>query len=289
MSSILKALKKLESEAPVRTEDAAPALHRAMSVRRTFQRRLRKSQLIRHISLALAGVLVLTAGIWVYVNRRNLPVVKQIYPGGEIVYQMTPPSKNAAESLPAPKPAISPAPRPVSKHEPPSVPVEPEVLLETRPKKQPTTPTPDPKPALKPEPEPKTAPKPVVPKTAATSKPEVRSPSSAKNSPQPLAKTVGSDESSQKTKPAPRVRVMDLTVEPPSPGPFADAIQRTDPRYHIQALVWSKDPAGRMAMVNGAIVKTGGQVGDARIVHIGENFLIFQENGDRWRHPFRVQ
>jgi hypothetical protein len=73
------------------------------------------------------------------------------------------------------------------------------------------------------------------------------------------------------------------------PAPFADVVQRSDPRFHIQALVWSEAPEDRMAMVNGNIVKTGGWVDEARIVHIGETFLIFQEKENRWRHPFRVQ
>jgi hypothetical protein len=75
----------------------------------------------------------------------------------------------------------------------------------------------------------------------------------------------------------------------PVPAPFADVVQRSDPRFHIQALVWSEAPEDRMAMVNGNIVKTGGWVDEARIVHIGETFLIFQEKENRWRHPFRVQ
>ena len=73
------------------------------------------------------------------------------------------------------------------------------------------------------------------------------------------------------------------------PAHLANVARRSDPRFHIQALVWSPAPEGRMAMVNGDIVKTGGLVDDARIIHIGETFLIFQENGNRWRHPFRVK
>ena len=73
------------------------------------------------------------------------------------------------------------------------------------------------------------------------------------------------------------------------PAHLANVVQRSDLRFHIQALVWSPAPEGRMAMVNGNIVKTGGLVDDARIIHIGETFLIFQENGNRWRHPFRIK
>lgn len=306
MSSILKALKKLESEAPPRTEDAAPSLQRAMNVRRTIHDRFQKARLIRGLLLTLAGITILTAGAWLYLNRRQLPIVKEVYPGGEIARSVSPPPDWEAQTVSPPSPAPVPEtpvttadqrPAPEAERPPPPEPERLASVSEAPAVKRPIQGTPAPRnpptpkkpPARTPVRTHSSEPAPARPKpTETAAKSEISRPPETAPVPPPAA-------ASPKPEPPPAP----APADPPPPtqtaaasgssGLYASLAQRSDPRFHIQALVWSPDTAGRMAMINGNIVKTGGVVGDARILHIGENFLVFQEKGNRWRQPFRVK
>ncbi len=70
---------------------------------------------------------------------------------------------------------------------------------------------------------------------------------------------------------------------------FETVEQRSDPRFLIQALVWAQDPVARMAMVNGRMVKIGSFIDGVSVRHIGNDFILFEEGENRWKHPFRVQ
>ncbi len=56
----------------------------------------------------------------------------------------------------------------------------------------------------------------------------------------------------------------------------------------IQALVWSADPAERMAVINGSIVRQKGMVADVSVIHIGSDHIIFQNDTARWMQKFRL-
>ncbi len=270
MSSILKALKKLESEAPDRTEDAAPSLHRAMDVRRTLHDRFRKPRLLRRFSLALTVTLVLAVGAWAYLNRQAAPILKEDHSDREI-------ARKRAEK-PAPPPAAAPpAPASVVKAAPGL----------SRPQPRETGPGASPAETPPPEPAPMPTPLAKAPATKRIGPSEKPAPSAAAL--HDLAVQTPPADPEPETPPSIETRQSAAGQGPTAGAGDAAIDQRSDPRYHIQALVWSEAPEGRMAMVNGNIVKTGGAVGEARIVHIGENFIILEENGQKWRHPFRVQ
>jgi hypothetical protein len=57
----------------------------------------------------------------------------------------------------------------------------------------------------------------------------------------------------------------------------------------IQALVWSPVPASRMAVINGAILHTGGAVEDVTVTHIGEDYVVIRKDGELLRVDFVLQ
>ncbi|MGE0086676.1 MAG: hypothetical protein AB7S75_19910 [Desulfococcaceae bacterium] len=56
----------------------------------------------------------------------------------------------------------------------------------------------------------------------------------------------------------------------------------------IQALVWSEDPEGRMAVINGSIVREKGMVTDVSVIHIGSDCIVFQKGNTKWMQKFRL-
>lgn len=67
---------------------------------------------------------------------------------------------------------------------------------------------------------------------------------------------------------------------------FAGLQHRKKNGYALQALVWSQEAAKRWAMVNGQSVRAGGYVNQARVVHIGRDFIVFEKGGEMWKHIF---
>jgi len=57
----------------------------------------------------------------------------------------------------------------------------------------------------------------------------------------------------------------------------------------IQALVWSSDPASRMAVINGNIVKQGGNLGEAVLSFIGEDYILIRQEGQEWKVRFKLK
>jgi len=55
----------------------------------------------------------------------------------------------------------------------------------------------------------------------------------------------------------------------------------------LQAIAWSEHPKKRMVVINGHIVHEGDVVEMATIKHIGENEVVFIKEGRTWRQLFR--
>lgn len=65
--------------------------------------------------------------------------------------------------------------------------------------------------------------------------------------------------------------------------------EKTDPRFRLQAIAWAEQSADRFAVVNDQIVREGSRVEAAMVVRIERRGIIFEENGAKWRQPFRIQ
>lgn len=71
--------------------------------------------------------------------------------------------------------------------------------------------------------------------------------------------------------------------------PFASLAVETssESKLELQAIAWSLHPEKRMAVINGHIVREGESIDKARVEHIGENEVVFTKAGKAWRQRFR--
>ena len=73
----------------------------------------------------------------------------------------------------------------------------------------------------------------------------------------------------------------------PTPAPRPADIQIfNDPRLQLQAIAWSEQAEDRIAVINGALVREGGQVKGVAIIQIGVDEVVFEEGGRRWKQKF---
>ena len=64
--------------------------------------------------------------------------------------------------------------------------------------------------------------------------------------------------------------------------------QANETRLEIQAIAWSSDPESRIAVVNSRIVREGGSVEGVFVTNIGKDEIIFRKGGEEWRQIFRL-
>ena len=55
----------------------------------------------------------------------------------------------------------------------------------------------------------------------------------------------------------------------------------------LQAISWSDQPAQRIAVVNGSIIKEGEKIQDYQLQEIKNDEVIFQHRGQHWRLRFQ--
>jgi hypothetical protein len=58
---------------------------------------------------------------------------------------------------------------------------------------------------------------------------------------------------------------------------------------HLQAIAWSSDPGSRIAVINGRVIREGGSVERVLVTHIGKNEVIFRKQGEEWKQLFRLE
>jgi hypothetical protein len=58
---------------------------------------------------------------------------------------------------------------------------------------------------------------------------------------------------------------------------------------HLQAIAWSSDPGSRIAVINGQVLREGGSVERVLVTHIGKNEVIFKKQGEEWKQLFRLK
>ena len=106
--------------------------------------------------------------------------------------------------------------------------------------------------------------------------------------------------SSRSQEPAPVKRtVAPKNTRPTAPEAKAQKPAKTRPRetydriadskLKLQALAWSDEAARRMAVINGRIVHEGESVDGYQVVKIREEDVILNQGGKSWRLEFRLQ
>ena len=58
---------------------------------------------------------------------------------------------------------------------------------------------------------------------------------------------------------------------------------------HLQAIAWSSDPGSRIAVINGRVLREGGSVERVLVTHIDKNEVIFKKQGEEWKQLFRLK
>jgi len=58
---------------------------------------------------------------------------------------------------------------------------------------------------------------------------------------------------------------------------------------HLQAIAWSNDPKSRIAVINGRVLREGGSVERVLVTHISKNEVIFKKGGEEWKQLFRLK
>lgn len=95
-----------------------------------------------------------------------------------------------------------------------------------------------------------------------------------------------------KTKPRNRPQAVRPAAERPQPvrpKPRRTYDRINDDNLRLQALAWADDAARRMAVINGRIVHEGESVDGYQILKIREEDVIIQQSGKSWRLEFGLQ
>lgn len=65
--------------------------------------------------------------------------------------------------------------------------------------------------------------------------------------------------------------------------------QSDESKLQLQAIAWSSDPESRLAVVNGRVLREGGSIEKVFITYIGKNEVVFKKGGEEWKQLFRHQ
>lgn len=323
MSSILRALKKLETDT---RPPAAEEVHwpTPVDTRKTIGNRAKETFFLHRLIYGLFAVFILFGGIWLLWFRQ---------PASETTPPVHP-RPPIAVPTPSPAPASPPVPeRPVNAGNvtdrepvtpaPPAVATRPRTPASVaatppRPATRPATPRPAPSPRnteatgqatiprpvpVAPTPRPATPPSSPKPETTGqATAPRPAPPAVPTPRPAPSPKIV--DQPAKPVPPVASVRPRTAPAKPaPAPAPSEPpAATRTADPYadvpvgtvetlglQVQALVWSEDEASRLAVINGNIVKTGGTVDGNVLQFIGEDFVIIQKGPRNWKLKFQLK
>lgn len=86
-------------------------------------------------------------------------------------------------------------------------------------------------------------------------------------------------------------KVVDYDTEPAISGEETDPSNTLekydDSRLQLQAIAWDPDPKNRIAVISGRIVREGSFIENIKITHIDMNHISFQDGNKEWKQKFR--
>lgn len=65
--------------------------------------------------------------------------------------------------------------------------------------------------------------------------------------------------------------------------------QTGESRLELQAIAWSSDPKSRIAVINGRVLREGESVESVLVTHIGKAEVIFRKGSEEWKQLFRLK
>jgi hypothetical protein len=263
LSSILKALKKIEESTAM---GETPAEFPRLAQQASFKARLRRQwESARRWGYGLLVVAMAAAGALIYISLKSDEA-----PAGKPDAAVAPPGKEFRAKIPAegqrPAPPRRPAQAPA---EPSSEPAGPaQRTIEMHADSAPPPPPPRPRAPAATD---RTAPT-VAPKESPAAAPSPASrPFAARREPAPAA-----------TAPKP--------ARPPAPRSPEDGLARLDEsKLRVMAIAWAEDPARRIAVVNGHILKEGESVDGYSITQIRKEDIVVNDGGRSWRVEFNLK
>jgi MSHA biogenesis protein MshK len=290
LSSILKALKKIEEESP--PPEAFPSLPQPIDSRKAINSKAQKRRRVRRTLTILFIVAVLAVAAGILFSQRRM-IVAKIWPP-------------AAPSNRSGRAAVTP---PANKVYKAKITAAPGNSVQQRPaqNRQPKNPIKSPK--TRPPVNKSQAAKSTFPTGAAAGQRESKSSSLKALSPpgpdekaqlnanveKPLKKTPTPMSATPAEKSVPRNA--NVPIEPAAAAPVKPA--RTpakvtydriaDSKLKLQALAWSADDARRMAVINGRIVREGESVDGYQVMQIREEDVVVNDGGKSWRLEFGMQ
>lgn len=100
---------------------------------------------------------------------------------------------------------------------------------------------------------------------------------------------------SKKTSPSKQVRKETVAVkrsEKPEQNTTADRfasmpVKRSNQtKIEVQAIAWSNDPKSRLAVINGLILRERESIDNVIVMHIGKDAVIFKKGSEEWKQMF---
>lgn len=282
MSSILKALKKIEEDAP--PPQSYPSLPKPIDVGQALHSNTRKRRLWRRLLYWLLILLVVVTATVIALRQRQFLIAKIGSIGAS-------PPPTAGEGATSPTSQVYRTKVPARSAKPTSTPR----AFTRQPKKQTQ----------------KTAADSSDAKLQAATKPTSRRPISGSPAPQTPAgtrepKTAGDSRIKQplpKGSAPPPAAPVKKTVTPSINRPTAPATAAQKPvptkprdydridnsKLNLQALAWSDDAARRMVVINGRIVHEGESVDGYQVLKIRREDVVVDQGGKSWRLEFGLQ
>ncbi len=267
MSSILKALKKVEQESASSREEIFE--HPSIHSRNVLARKMRnKFSFIRYVMAAAVIGLVMAGGWWMLMMRpaeknRAVPVAETAGPS------ISPSDTSAQRSGGEPGKTSTP---PVS-----SLPNAPSDTISG--KTAPGYPSPtDNRPSF----ENAEDRMPFSIARGKTSQPQRASQIRNKTAENDKAAPSSAQRSSSRVSAKPETR--------PAPPIKAEKLQKADPEWlQLQAVSWAEDANRRMAVINNRIVHEGEMVDKGLIVRIDKDSVVVRKDGQKWRVHFDLK
>ncbi len=265
MSSILKALKKLEQETLEKQAEPLPSmgLHiRPERNRREEKARRTTNETTRWAWILCLGLLFIGTGAFVIFFPHEPGTVTPL-PQKTVQAQKPVPFKAAAKPTPDIAIAIAERPKPSvpANHAEPSQPPAPEPHAAAPPQRPGPT---------------HQGTSPQLPGAVPPSAPSAPAPETQNTSPQLSAP-----------------EIQDTSPQPPDPETLDAAGTEIpvleDASLTINAISWSTVPEKRLAVINSTLVRQGQTVGEFRLVEIEEDQVIVQRSQEKWRVMFRLR
>jgi MSHA biogenesis protein MshK len=290
LSSILKALKKIEEESP--PPEAFPSLPQPIDSRKVINSKTQKRRRVRRTLtiLFLLAVMVVAAGI--FFSRHQMFIAKILPPAA--------PGNRSGRS------AVTPPANKIYKAKITAAPGN-SVPLRSAQNRQPKTQIKSPK--SRPTANKSQAAKSTFPTGAAADQRELKSsPLKASSPPGPeekaqlnvkVEKPLKRTPTQMSAAPAEKsvTRNTKVPIEPAAAAPRKPA--RTparitydriaDSKLKLQALAWSADDARRIAVINGRIVREGESVDGYQVIQIREEDVVVNDGGKSWSLEFAMQ